>query len=218
MADHHADDNRDALIASLCALFLLSDSEIQDMADAIATAREDAAGAALDDALGELAIDVDAADVLSDLDATIAVGAEQTARAIAATYQQDLFAEANRFVDAWLQEHGTLDGCRAALASDLNTWAVERATWKADQIANYEVGDALDDGTKIAIDGLLNGDYAPDDLALSDITVTVLPETAAEPFCQEYAGQEYSLDDAADLIGVFPAHAGCPHFLQVNAP
>src|SRR5260370_539187 len=71
-----------------------------------------------------------------------------------------------------------------------------------------------DDGTAVAVAALLAGEIDleedPDGEGLVEAVVGILPDGAAEPFCEEFAGNVYALADY-DALPEFPAHGFCPH-------
>ncbi len=152
----------------------------------------------------------------SDTQDAQASASDDHAASVAETYHDDLERTAGVLLAAWLAQHdGDHSGAAAALAAGLGTWAAARAVWKVPQVAGYETIDAYNDGGEDAAGDLTDGTLSPDDgtvLAPDAFYVTVLPEGAAEIFCQMYAGQEFSIDDAEEIYNAFPAHISCDHY------
>lgn len=211
---------QDALIALVLGAFLLSDRQITEMADAIYNAQVAAISAAYADVAMELSDgEDDGSDFAPDqslLD-ELRAQANLTAHGIARTYQRNLRAAAAGFLAGWLSSHdNSLAGAEDALRRDLAEWCRSRAEWKALQIAQAETGEGFSVGTLAAIDDAVSGILSlAEGLTLDSVRATVLPDQAAEWFCADYAGNEYTIDEAQDLIGLFPAHLGCEHEVVV---
>lgn len=214
----------ETLVTAVVAAYLLTTSEIADLAALILTARLAALTAAYEDAASSAG-----ADLPEDWQPPDSVtqaqrdAADANAASIAATYRQDAIATATAFMLHWLAQHGDdadpLAGARSALTRHLSAWADERAVWKAAQVAQYETSSAAHAGTLAAVDDLESGDLTDDTGApidYSQLTVAVLPESSSSDFCADYAGNVYAFDDAPSLD--FPAHISCVHFVVVLAP
>ena len=216
-----SDRERDALIAALVAAFALTDDEADDLADAILDGRTAAWTAAFTEAaqaVGLTAAEIaDATNPLpDDVERALRTAAEAAAAAIVATYADDLERAVERMVDAYYDDPAN-DGASAAEAKsavggDVGEWARARADWKSDQVAQWETAQGADDGTAQLIEDLLDGTYGPGEgIALSDIVVAVLPDFSSLDECADYAGEEFSLEDADEVLGLFPMHMGCIH-------
>lgn len=149
----------------------------------------------------------------------LSAAALAAAQAIAATYQEDLHSAAAAAVDAWLKQQAAAGATSSAsvprdLAHDVQTWANDRAQWKAQQVGQYETGQAAHQATLDAHDDLLAGDWTDEsgdpllDL-LSILYVAILPAESSLDECSEFAGNVYRFDDAPQLD--FPAHQNCIH-------
>ncbi len=200
---------RDALVALLVAALIFG---VGPLAAAILAARIAAWRDTASAIYADLGIDDDPPD--PDVP-TLQAEALQTAHGIAATWRRDATAAATALATAYLLAHGTLHGARARLTRELHGWARDHAAWKAAQVANAETGDAAHAATLAALALVRAGstDFAGDPQAL---TVTVWPDTAAEPFCSEFAGKTYPASMASS-IGPFPAHPNCLHYVAVNS-
>ena len=210
---------RDAPIATILAAFLLGDAAIAAFASAIYQGRVDTLTAAYDATADAIGVDTSDAEPSDDLLTTMATESQENAASVVATYNEDVTAEANGFVDAWESAHDTLDGCEAALQQDLTTWAIKRADWKAAQIAMYESGRGYSAGVDWFVSDILSGDLdLPEGTALSDLVVLVQPDDAAEPLCADLvAGNPYPLDAADDVLGdTFPVHPNCVHYTTIE--
>jgi 2'-5' RNA ligase len=95
-------------------------------------------------------------------------------------------------------------------------------TWKPQQIANATIGVGADAGTRSAVADMLDAltqveidtSLIPDGLSADQIRLRVVPGESSSDFCSEYAGKDFSLDEAGD-IPYFPAHPGCVHSIEV---
>lgn len=219
-----SDRERDALVAALVAAFALTDDDADEMAQAILAGRSAAWVSAFTEAARTVGLSddeiADATDPLpDDVERALRKAAAAAAAAIAATYADDLERAVERMVDAYLSdpanEGASATDARSALGSEVGTWARGRADWKSAQVAGWETAQGADDGTAQLVSDLLDGTYDPSEwgVALSDIVVVVLPDFTAslDDECTEYAGESFSLEDADEVLGRFPAHMNCPH-------
>ncbi len=207
------EEERERLIASVVAAFLLLPEEEQALGTALLTARL----AAYRDAYRQAATDAGA--VLPPLwEVPDAVVAEQQAQAtlaaqhIAATYARDLQAQAHAFLQR-------VPASARALRAHLTPWAKARAAWKSPQVGGYETGLGADAGTQDAIADVLDGtltDAALAPLDYSQLLVAIRPDTALCTFCRAYAGQTFPFDDAPQVD--WPAHQHCMHYAVVLRP
>ena len=83
--------------------------------------------------------------------------------------------------------------------------------WKAPQIASVATGTGTNDGTAQWVSDVLADEASGDP---NGVRVRVVPETSNSDECADYAGNDYSLDDAADLPD-FPLHPNCKHSTEV---
>lgn len=134
----------------------------------------------------------------------------KAARGIAQTYQADLERQAN----ALLAEEKRLRSALVGVVVGLAEWAQDRAEWKSQQIGATETSDSQDDGTQDFLEDALIG-LLFEGLTADDYELAVLPDEAAEPFCEDYAGQTFPLEQYSELAGIFPAHPLCPHGVYV---
>ncbi len=200
-----------ALIAVLVAAFLLSSKDIKDMAVAIFVGRVASMKAAYAQASDTVGIDGSLWVVPDDLQSEISDTSEQDAEGIAATYKDDLESVASAFVVGWMTNHDSLDGCEEAARQSLSTWALQRSSWKSEQIANYTCSNGASLGIDQWASDLVDGDIdLPEGLSADDVEVTVLPEESSNDICKEYAGQSFDVDEIDDIPD-FPAHPSCQH-------
>jgi hypothetical protein len=207
----------EALAVGIVAGFLLSDAAIAAMAGYIAEARLQSLTAAYTSAASDLSADVPSDwQPPSDVAAQMHDEAQTSADGIAQTYQHDITAAAVAFLLAWQHDHdGSLSGARTALTDFLSGWAKSRAAWKAQQVAMAETNQAAQAGIDELVQGILDGSITDGEGNAYDpaqLGVMVIPSEAAEPFCAEYAGNVYRMDDY-DAVDLFPAHVSCPHEL-----
>jgi len=103
----------------------------------------------------------------------------------------------------------------AALAAGVAGGVKTFVEWKAPQIAGDTAGSGDNDGTDEAIVELLDKATDPDSASdLNGVRVRVVPDSSSSDFCADYAGNDYSLEEAVDLPD-FPAHPGCIHGKEV---
>ncbi len=135
-----------------------------------------------------------------------------SAESIAETYAEDMRGPAESFLTDWQQNHSSLDGSKAALYVYLHQWTKDRAEWKSLQIAKYETGQAARGGIRALMQdwrdekGISGADGQPE-----TFKVVVLPSSAKEPYCQQFMGKLFDLEDFDLVAGYFPAHGGCEH-------
>jgi hypothetical protein len=203
-------DDEKALIALLIAAYLLSKEDTKAMASAIETARIDSAKASYQQSSDTVGADTDW-EPDDDLAKEIKDLSEQDAEGIADTYEAELSNQAEAFVTGWVGDHDSLDGCEDAARIALVAWALSRAAWKSEQIANYSCGAGANVGVDQWILDLLDEDFdLPDDISVDDIELTVLPEESSSDECEEYAGEVFDIDEY-DSIPDFPIHSNCIH-------
>lgn len=207
------DKQKAALIALLIAAFLLTDSDIAAMATLITTARLDSAKVSYAQASDTTGVDGSDWEPSDEVQQTIQDVSTQDAESIAATYEDDLTSVTTRFVDAWLIDHDTLDGCEDATRKELAEWVADRTTWKSEQIANYTCSSGANTGTDEWLDDLDEGGFGG--LNPDDLEVTVLPEESSNDLCADYAGKVFGIDEV-DTIPSFPIHSNCPHRIVIQ--
>jgi hypothetical protein len=207
-------DSIEELVILLIAAFLLTTSEVFEMAAAIAAARLASMQAAYDRANGQVGLNsewVASQDLIDQVNAQ----ADLDAESIAETYRNDLEITTRSFLEGYLKSQGTLEGASAAAISMLNGQTAERATWKTEQIVNATCGAGANGGTIAWIDDFLNGLIdLPDGIDPNSMNIAVLPVESSSDFCHIYAGELYAIDDL-DYLPKFPAHPNCIHRIEI---
>jgi hypothetical protein len=138
--------------------------------------------------------------------------AHTSATFVAATYASDLSNQASGFVTSWLTDSGSMDGCAHALSTHLQSWANQRAQWKAQQVGGYETAQAQESGTGDFLRDLQAGnavDAQGNPLDGNAYVVAVVPDSSSLDDCADYAGNTYPLDAYDDLP--IPMHPYCIH-------
>jgi len=197
-----------ALIALLVAAFILKKSDTKALATLILAGRIAAMKAAYNQASSVIGASTDWAPD-AELTKMAEKASEKDAESITVTYGSDLESVATGFVESWMIDHETLDGCEAAAKAELASWATTRAEWKSEQITGYTCGSGANDGVDLWIGDVVDGDFdIPDDISLDDIQVEIQPSESSKDECEDYAGNRYDFDE--DLPD-FPMHENCPH-------
>ena len=200
--------DRDATLA----LFLLGRAAVKQFYDAINDARVDALTAAVLAAADALDVDVSEWEAPDSLLKQMAKESKVNAQSIVDTYNADATAEAERFA-----EHYNGNDLQAALKTDLTQFAKDRATWKSEQVSLYESGHGYSAGIDTLVGDLLDGSLdLPDGTTIADLVVTVNPDASSNDFCAEYAGNSYPLTEADNVLGLFPAHQNCIHWVSLD--
>lgn len=205
--------DKSTLISQLTSGFSLSDAEIEQMNSALLAARTVSAKASYRKASDTVGIDGRNWKPSEELQQQLKNTSEKEVEGIVGTYQSDLEKQVTNFVDAWLKEHETLDGCEEACRKEIALWASERAAWKSEQIGNYAASSGADSGTNAWIDDLVGDEF--EGVNPDDVEVIVLPETSSSDICEEYAGKTFSIDDYDTIIS-FPVHPYCDHRVVVQ--
>lgn len=162
---------------------------------------------------------------------------QKDAQGIAATYKQYLtsFVETalevekamrGATVKGWRDIFGSVKEAVSQMVSSIGEWLSDFLGWKPAQISNATCGGGLSDGTMQFAqdvveadkgDGMVqddNGDTIVDisdmNMSIPELGVKVIPSVSSSDFCQDYAGNTYSLDEALS-IPAFPAHPSCQH-------
>lgn len=146
--------------------------------------------------------------------AAIEQAALDHAETIATTYAQELGNAVNAFLSAYQDANGSLTGAIVPLSQMLSDWTLARSIYKSQQIANYETGSGLDQGTMLFVQDLVSGGLIDtttgEVLDPSEYGVGVIPGESSNDICKDYAGQLFPLEEAFDIPD-FPIHANCPH-------
>lgn len=199
--DKKRDTERDAILAT----FLLSAADAAAFADAIYEARLSSLTGAYAAVADDIGADVSEWEPPDAVLAQMARDAKANGASIVETYNASITREAEAY---------TGDDLRA----DLAQWVADRASWKVEQISLYETGKGYSAGMDQFISDVLADEVdLPDDVTLADLVVVVEPSEAAEPICADLvAGSPYPIDEADDVIDVFPIHPGCVHWSSVT--
>lgn len=102
----------------------------------------------------------------------------------------------------------------ADIATQTEQFLTDYAEWKAPQVANYTWGSGMDIGTGQAISDILGADDLPG-IELINMRARVLPEESSSDACKEYAGHDWTLEEYQALGVSWPAHPGCPHYVEI---
>ncbi len=210
--------HRKHLIAPILARFRLPDTAVTAFAAAIYHTQIAAAQAAYQAAAVDLGLGAIAVAPPDSVLHTLATQSKASGTSIVETYQSDLQAEAERFVQAYADQQGTLDGAASALHSDLMHWTDARQAWKAEQIARYETNRGYATGMQWLVSDIqADAVDLPDGTTKADLVVTVIPgESSGDSACASYAGQSYPIDQAAEIADKFPAHPNCIHSIVIE--
>lgn len=203
---HHVPD-------ALLRLFVLGYAAQSAFGSLITQAGTDAVQSALENASFAVGLDASDIDIPDSVLTHIASHALDSAASIVSHYNADLEAEAQRFAQSY--KGPQFDD---ALEEDLLQWAKSRAQWKSEQIAFYETQYGYSTGTDWMVSDILDGTLAlSDGLDMSAIILTVEPaESSKDSACGPYAGNTYTLDQADEIMGRFPAHINCIHYVTVS--
>lgn len=140
--------------------------------------------------------------------------AQDQAETIAATYGQELGNAVDDYLSAYQDANGSLDGAIVPLSQMLGDWTETRMIYKSQQIAGYETGSGMDQGTMLFVQDLVSGGLIDTEtgevLDPSNYGVGVIPGESSSDICKEYAGQLFPLEEAFDIPD-FPVHPWCPH-------
>lgn len=110
-----------------------------------------------------------------------------------------------------LEESGHLEEGLGGLLKAVAGGVKAFVEWKAPQIADDTWDTGADDGTDQAIEDISDAFTGPDSEGdPNGVRVRVIPDESSSDACKEYAGKDYSLDEAVDLPE-FPTHVGCIH-------
>jgi hypothetical protein len=193
--------NRDAILAP----FLLGSAAIAAFSEAIYAAAISSARDAYDAAIDDLGIEADDTTLPDEVLRVLAQRAKDDAASIVSTYNESITRAAANYAG---------DDLHGALVA----WADARAAWKSEQIASYTTGYGYSAGMGRLVSDILDGSIdLPDGVEQSDLVVVVEPPEAAEIECEMLVdGSPYPIDDAADVLDVFPLHQNCPHFSYVT--
>lgn len=202
------DKQKAALIALLIVAFLLTDNDIAAMATLITSARLDSAKASYAQASDTTGVDGNDWEPSKDVLQAIQDTSEQDAQSIAATYEEDLTSVTTSFVDSWVANNDTLDGCEDAARKTIAAWATDRTKWKSEQIANYTCSSGADTGTNEWLDDLDEGGFGG--LNPDDWEIEIQPSESSSDFCKDWAGKRFPLSERENIIA-FPAHSNCIH-------
>lgn len=96
------------------------------------------------------------------------------------------------------------------IVSKVKKWISGFLPWKTQQIADYTVSAGDNAGTSQWIDDVLGGV----DGDTGKVRARVLPGESSNDLCKQYAGNDYSLEEANDLPN-FPIHSNCPHYVEI---
>ncbi len=129
--------------------------------------------------------------------------AQTQVESIASTYRDLLNSQLED-----ITEEAISDGVKK-IVSKVKEWIHKFIPWKSKQIADNTqlTGDNV--GTAQWIDDAGSAEGDP-----NGVRVRVVPENSSSDFCQEWAGRDFSLEDA-DSIPDFPAHSNCIHSIEV---
>ncbi len=204
--------NRDDLLRAALAAFSLTPQETATIATLIADNAAVGYRSAYHDALRAAGVRNSAPLIVTPLVLMqLQLRSQQMAQTIAATYQRELASAISGFL-ATLDDNAPEQAAQRDLWYWLQRWASERADYKAGQIANAEVGYAADLATRSAAQAIQSGQYGPPPPRLR---ARVVPSESSSDFCQQYAGQTFTLDELND-IPAFPAHPNCIHEIELE--
>ena len=100
---------------------------------------------------------------------------------------------------------------------NVGAWFADMVDWKSEQIANVTLGTGGYDGTSEWIEDVIAESESGDLTGEGDpngVRVRVVPDSSSSDICSDFAGQDYSLEEASDLPE-FPIHPRCPHQIEV---
>lgn len=180
-----------ALIALLVAAFLLSQGDIKDMAAAILVGRIASMKASYAQASDTVGASTDW-EPSDDLQSATKDESQQDADSIASTYKDDLESVASAFIVSWMNSHENLDGCEEAARTSLSTWALQRSSWKSEQVADYSCSSGADDGTDAWLADLIDEEIdLPEGVSVDDVEIEVQPSESSHDECENYAGKRF---------------------------
>lgn len=96
------------------------------------------------------------------------------------------------------------------IVSKVKDWISGFLPWKTEQVAGDTLSAGDNDGTEQWVDDVLGSS----DGDTSKVRVRVVPSNSSSDFCKDYAGQDFSMEEANDLPE-FPAHTNCIHSLEI---
>lgn len=208
--------------ANISTAFSFTQSDSQSMADLLARGYLDAKQSAYEKAASTVASRILIAprqSQVSDMAQAASWSHTQT-QSIAATYQQMIASLIEELSRESPDESGQVPVTEGfpnlrALAAGVKAGAKAFVEWKAPQIANVTIGTGANDGTDQAIDDIIDGFADPSSEGdPNGVRVRVIPAESSNDLCSEYAGNNYSLDEAVDVPD-FPIHPNCPHEKEV---
>lgn len=218
-------------LAAILEAYRFSQQAIDDMAEAIATARLLSMEATYRHA--QRVIGVPANWIPTKQARKYAERqSKKDARGIAQTFKDLLKSFLEKTLDVkkdWHDIAGTIADAVSRVAGYVREWIKDLLPWKSKQIVNVTCGAGLNDGTMQFVQDVLDAQQSGDNMVEGDngetiidfdvmsldvdqIGVLITPENSSSDFCKNYAGKQYSLQEYCDLSVMFPAHTNCIHY------
>jgi hypothetical protein len=133
--------------------------------------------------------------------------AMEAAKSIAATFSSLLEGFFRRLGATLVDFRATLTG--------IASWVHTLLQWKVPQIVNATIQSGKQAGTREIVRQILAGEVVREDdptvvIGEEDAVIEVIPETASNDLCADYAGRRFPLS-AWDMLPDWPIHVSCPH-------